>query len=123
MNKVLIIAEAGVNHNGKLEIAKKLALIAKNSGADIVKFQTAKLESLVTDSAPMAEYQKKNIKNAVSQKEMIKTLLLPYEDFIELSDILVSLAISKNNDNHFHIDELTLIDDKSLIKEIIIENK
>lgn len=93
MNKVLIIAEAGVNHNGKLEIAKKLALIAKNSGADIVKFQTAKLESLVTDSAPMAEYQKKNIKNAVSQKEMIKTLLLPYEDFIELSDYCKEIGI------------------------------
>ncbi len=45
------------------------------------------------------------------------------EDFIELSDLLVSLAISKNNDNHFHLDELTLIDDNSSIKEIIIENK
>ena len=45
------------------------------------------------------------------------------EDFIELSDLLVSLAISKNNNNHFHIDELTLIDDNSSIKEIIIENK
>ena len=45
------------------------------------------------------------------------------EDFIELSDLLVSLAISKNNDNHFHIDELTLIDDNSSIKEIIVENK
>ena len=45
------------------------------------------------------------------------------EDFIELSDLLVSLAISKNNDNHFHIDELTLINDNSSIKEIIIEKK
>ena len=45
------------------------------------------------------------------------------EDYIELSDLLVSLAISKNNDNHFHIDELTLIDDNSSIKEIIVENK
>ena len=45
------------------------------------------------------------------------------EDFIELSDLLVSLAISKNNDNHFHIDELTLINDNSSIKEIIVENK
>ena len=45
------------------------------------------------------------------------------EDFIELSDLLVSLAISKNNDNHFHIDELTFIDDNSSIKEIIVENK
>ncbi len=86
MSKVIIIAEVGVNHNGSLNLAKKMAKIAKESGADIVKFQTAKLESLVTDSAPMAEYQKKNIKNAMSQKEMIKEILLSYEDFIELSN-------------------------------------
>lgn len=93
MNKILIIAEAGVNHNGKLETAKKLAMIAKNSGADIVKFQTAKLELLVTDSAPMAEYQKKNVKNMVSQKDMIKKLLLTYEDFIELSNYCKEIGI------------------------------
>lgn len=86
VSKVIIIAEVGVNHNGSLNLAKKMAKIAKESGADIVKFQTAKLESLVTDSAPMAEYQKKNIKNAMSQKEMIKEILLSYEDFIELSN-------------------------------------
>lgn len=93
MNKILIIAEAGVNHNGNLETAKKLAMIAKNSGADIVKFQTAKLESLVTDSAPMAEYQKKNVKSTVSQKEMIRNLLLTYEDFAELSDYCKEIGI------------------------------
>lgn len=93
MNKVLIIAEAGVNHNGKLENAKKLAKVAKDSGADIVKFQTAKLESLVTDSAPMAEYQEKNISHATSQKEMLKNLLLSYEDFAELSDYCREIGI------------------------------
>ena len=84
MNKVLIIAEAGVNHNGELETAKKLAFIAKKSGADIVKFQTAKLESLVTDSAPMAEYQKNNVRTIVSQKDMLSKLLLTYTEFCEL---------------------------------------
>lgn len=61
MEHTLIIAEAGVNHNGDLNMAKKLAVIAKKCGADIVKFQTAKLDSLVSKHAQMAEYQKRNI--------------------------------------------------------------
>lgn len=93
MSRVCVIAEAGVNHNGELETAKKLAMTAKKSGADIVKFQTAKLESLVTDLAPMAEYQKKNVKNKASQKEMLKKLLLTYEDFVELSDYCREIGI------------------------------
>ena len=60
MSKTLIIAEAGVNHNGSLEIAKQLVRTAKECGADIVKFQTAKLDSLVSKHAEMADYQKKN---------------------------------------------------------------
>ena len=60
MSKTLIIAEAGVNHNGSLEMAKKLVDAAKASGADIVKFQTAKLDSFVSKSADMADYQKNN---------------------------------------------------------------
>lgn len=86
MEKVLIIAEAGVNHNGRLELAKQLVDVAKNAGADIVKFQTARLESLVSKSAPMAEYQKNNIGEESSQREMLKQLLLPFEDFEELRD-------------------------------------
>lgn len=93
MSRVLIIAEAGVNHNGSLETAKKLAMAAKESGADIVKFQTAVLERLVTDSAPMAEYQKKNIQNTVSQKEMLKNLLLTFENFIELNTYCNEIGI------------------------------
>lgn len=93
MSRVLIIAEAGVNHNGKLENAKKLAMAAKESGADIVKFQTAKLESLVTDSAPMADYQRENMGGAVSQKEMLRKILLTYDDFMELSDYCKEIGI------------------------------
>ena len=93
MNKVLIIAEAGVNHNGELETAKKLAFIAKKSGADIVKFQTAKLESLVTDSAPMAEYQKNNVRTIVSQKDMLSKLLLTYTEFCELFEYCKKIGI------------------------------
>ncbi len=85
MKKVLIIAEAGVNHNGSLETAKKLVDAACESGADIVKFQTAKLGSLVTKYAPMAGYQKENMREDSSQAQMLKRLLLPFDDFKELS--------------------------------------
>ncbi len=93
MSRVLIIAEAGVNHNGDIHLAKKLAAAAKDCGADIVKFQTAKLESLVTDYAPMAEYQKENVKSAALQKEMIRKLLLTYEEFVELSEYCGEIGI------------------------------
>ena len=83
--KVLIIAEAGVNHNGSLDMAKKLVDTAKECGADIVKFQTAKLDSLVSKSAHMAEYQKKNLGVEESQKEMLSKLLLDYDEFVELA--------------------------------------
>ncbi len=93
MNRVLIIAEAGVNHNGDINLAKKLAAVAKECGADIVKFQTAKLESLVTDFAPMADYQKENTGSSVSQREMLRKILLTYDDFIELSDYCKEIGI------------------------------
>lgn len=83
--RTLIIAEAGVNHNGSLELAKKLALKAKNCGADIVKFQTAKLDSLVSTHAPMADYQKENIGAEMSQRDMLRKLLLTYDEFAELA--------------------------------------
>lgn len=82
--KTLIIAEAGVNHNGDINIAKKLALIAKECGADIVKYQTFDLGSIVSKNAPIAEYQKKHIYKNVSQKDLLCKLALTYEEFIEL---------------------------------------
>ena len=93
MSKVTVIAEAGVNHNGDLELAKELAKVAKDSGADIVKFQTAKLESLVSKFAPMAEYQKTNTGKMQSQMEMLKKLLLSYEDFKDLSRYCEEIGI------------------------------
>lgn len=84
MSKVIIIAEAGVNHNGDIEIAKKLVDVAVESGADYVKFQTASLDGIVSKSAKMSEYQIRNIGVETSQKEMLSRLLLPYEAFEEL---------------------------------------
>ena len=77
--KVFIIAEAGVNHNGRLDLALKLVDMAKKIGADAIKFQTFKPENVVTAEGKMAAYQKKNLGKNISQLEMVKRLVLPYE--------------------------------------------
>ena len=82
----LIIAEAGVNHNGSIESAKKLVDIAVDAGADYVKFQTFKAETLVTQTAQKAEYQKNITDKNESQFDMIKNLELDraaHEELIE----------------------------------------
>lgn len=84
MKKVFIIAEAGVNHNGSIELAKKLIDVASDSGADAVKFQTFKAEKLVSKSAQKADYQKRTTDKNESQFEMIKKLELNVEAHKEL---------------------------------------
>lgn len=88
-----IIAEAGVNHNGSVEMAKQLIKVAKNSGADAVKFQTFKAENLVTADAKQANYQENNLGAATSQYEMLKKLELSYTEFIELKKYCDKLKI------------------------------
>ena len=82
----LIIAEAGVNHNGSIDIARQLVDKAVEAGVDIIKFQTFKSEKLVSKSARQAEYQKKNIgtKSDDSQLSMLKKLELSEQDHVEL---------------------------------------
>jgi len=73
---IFIIAEAGVNHNGSLELAKKLIDVAANAGADAVKFQTFKADKLVSKTAKKAEYQQQTTDASESQYAMIKKLEL-----------------------------------------------
>lgn len=84
MNKVFIIAEAGVNHNGSIELAKKLIDVASESGADAVKFQTFKTENLVSKNAQKADYQKETTDKNESQFDMIKKLELDVDTHKEL---------------------------------------
>lgn len=84
MLKTFIIAEAGVNHNGDINIAYELIDIAKEAGADAIKFQTWKTENLITKTAEKTEYQKKNTTVNETQFEMIKKLELQNEEFIKL---------------------------------------
>jgi len=84
MSKTLIIAEAGVNHNGDIKLAHELIDAAFDAGADIIKFQTFLPSELSTDYAPLAEYQKNNIGNQLSQLEMLNNLKLKESDYYEL---------------------------------------
>ena len=83
-SKVFIIAEAGVNHNGSLDLAYQLIDVAKDAGADAVKFQTFKAENVVSKLADKAEYQKKTTGSDKSQLGMIKELEISFDDFIKL---------------------------------------
>ena len=80
---IFIIAEAGVNHNGSLELAFRMVDAAKKAGADCIKFQTFKSEKLVSHNAQKADYQK-NTTGDGSQIDMLKKLELPYDEFLEL---------------------------------------
>lgn len=85
-DRVFIIAEAGVNHNGQLTLAKQLVEAAAGAGADAVKFQTFRAENLVAASAPKAAYQKKTTGTNESQLEMLRKLELSATDFIALKE-------------------------------------
>jgi len=94
LDRVFIIAEAGVNHNGKLGAALKLCDIAKRAGADAVKFQTYKTELIASESARMGAYQRRNI--GCSKKtlfQMLKELELPFEAFRKIKRHCAQLGI------------------------------
>eukprot|EP00942_MAST-04A_sp_MAST-4A-sp1_P014357 g14357.t1 len=84
LQRCFIIAEAGCNHNGDLALAKKLVDVAKDAGADAVKFQTFVVKNLCTEDAKQAEYQTKNTEIQESQSDMLKKLELPLSAYREL---------------------------------------
>lgn len=86
MKKTLIIAEAGVNHNGKMDLAYRLIDAAAKAGADYVKFQTWKSENVISKYAPKADYQKETTGKDESMLEMEKKLEFPFENFLLLKD-------------------------------------
>ena len=90
--KTIIIAEAGVNHNGKISLAKKLISAAAKAGANYIKFQTYKTENIIVQGSKLANYQKKNIKKFKTQFEMLKKYELNRSDYKSL----ISYAKSKN---------------------------
>ncbi len=112
--RVLIIAEAGVNHNGNIELAKKLIDIGADAGVDFVKFQTWVTEDIVDNNAPKAAYQIENDGAETSQFEMLKQLELSFQDFVELNKYAVTKNVkflSTPDDTkslNFLIDELNL---------------
>ncbi|AXK49636.1 N-acetylneuraminate synthase [Aliarcobacter trophiarum LMG 25534] len=113
MRKVFIIAEAGVNHNGSIELAKKLIDVAVEAKVDAVKFQTFKAENLVSKNAQKADYQKETTSKEESQFEMIKKLELDVKTHKEL----ISYCNSKNImflSTPFDHDSIELLNDLGL---------
>lgn len=90
---VWIVAEAGVNHNGSLELAKKMAKVAKECGADAVKYQTAVPELVISKYAPKAEYQKETTGEGESQLEMVRKLHFDFAAHKELKEYCDSIGI------------------------------
>lgn len=119
MNKTYIIAEAGVNHNGNADLAFQLIDVAAEAGADAVKFQTFKAESLVTKNAVKAAYQIQSSDKTETQYEMLRKLELDYETHFKLVDY----CKSKNIDflsTAFDIQSLNFIVNELKVKTLKI---
>ncbi len=87
MSSTIIIAEAGVNHNGDIALARQMIVAARDAGADYVKFQTAIPERVISTFAPKAEYQKETTGDGESQLEMCKAIHLPLETYAGLAEL------------------------------------
>ena len=110
MEKTLIIAEIGVNHTGSIDLAKQMVEVAKDCGADIVKFQTFNVDAITSKCAEMAQYQKENLGEKKSQKEMLSSLALSHSDFKELAKYCKEIGI-KFLSTPFDIESVKFLDD------------
>lgn len=110
-NKCLIIAEAGVNHNGSIEMAYHLCDAAKEAGADVIKFQTYVTENIITTSVKKARYQSKNTGADESQYDMLKKLELSYNQFKKIKEYCdyIGITFASTGDNPEDIDFLASI--------------
>ena len=112
--RTIIIAEAGVNHNGDISLAKKLIDIAEEAGADYIKFQTFKANSLVIKKLAKADYQKKMTNVDETQYQMLKKLELSKNDH----KILINYCLNKNVkflSSPFDIDSINYVQDLSYV--------
>jgi N-acetylneuraminate synthase len=109
--KVLIIAEAGVNHNGSLERALEMVEVAKDAGADIIKFQTFSADKLARKDAQLAEYQKQGDGDTRSQWDLLKGLELSHAEFAAIRDHAKKRGIGFMSTG-FDLDELQFLIDE-----------
>ena len=110
MGSVLVIAEAGVNHNGDINLAYKMIDEAKKAGADIIKFQTAKPELVISKFAQKAEYQKTTTGEEENQLEMCKKIHLKFEDYIPLKKYCEEVGI-KFLSTPFDLESIDFLED------------
>ena len=113
LGKVMIIAEAGVNHNGNINLAKKMVDVASEAGADAIKFQTFRTEYLAVQTAKKAEYQILNTGNNSSQFEMLKELELNEASFKELFEYCIVKNI-KFISSPFDLESIEFLDELGL---------
>lgn len=92
-NKCIIIAEAGVNHNGDIALARQMVHVAKDCGADYIKFQTAVPELVISSIAPKAEYQQQTTGKDESQLDMCRAIHLPLSDYAGLAQLCNEVGI------------------------------
>ena len=114
---VLIIAEAGVNYNGNIDLAYQMVDKAKEAGADIVKFQTAHPENVISIYAEKAAYQKETTGANESQLDMVKKLMLRFEEFIPLKEYCDKTGITFLS-TPFEIDAIHFLNDLQNIWKI-----
>lgn len=109
MKHVIIIAEAGVNHNGSFELAKKMVDAAKEAGVDYVKFQTFNPKKLVSKYAEKAEYQKETTGSDETQLQMLQKLALTEDNFLSLHDYCREVGIGFIS-TPFDLDSITFLE-------------